>query len=192
MFEGDPVAFKVYENDTPISPRTTYRGAYRWLQSKQGEGVAFAALRGKHDAYKIRQDLDELDTEARGKRQVNRSMLEEHNNGFNPMSGDVVVYPCGTRHRISAVVKDWREGEMVGIVKVQTSVGGSWHWNGSGYMSFSGSLFLPIKAETLTWHGERAEVPAWFFHHEWSQANNSVNVTATVRVWHTTAELPPC
>lgn len=190
---GEPVAFKVFENDTPVSPRTTYRGAYHWLQDRSGDGVAFAALRGKHDVYTVRQDLDEIDTDLLERRQLTRSMLNEHNGGFNPMSGDVVAYPCGTWHRIAEVIKDYDQDENGKIAKVQTSKGGSWHWGASGYMSMSGSLFRPIAAETLTWTiGEYAEVAAWFFHHGHSGAGRDVNVTAKVRVWHTTAELPSC
>jgi hypothetical protein len=79
----------------------------------------------------------------------------------------------GAIRRISYV---WPDG-------CQTSDGGSWYL-GSTYMSFSGSLYSPIAPELLTDSGETQLARAWFFHHDWAQAHNGVDVYVNVRVYH--------
>jgi hypothetical protein len=130
---------------------------------------------------------DDVDLELVAKRQLNRAMLDEHNNSFSPSQGDVVIFPDGQKRRISHVWTDENDKPR----SVQTSNGGSFHWSASGYMSFSGSLFTGIPADTLTWDvAEYANVKAWIFHHDLMSAHRSVDATARVRVWRTTVSAP--
>ena len=101
------------------------------------------------------------DLELVAKRQASRELLEQDNQAFNPLCGDVVVFPGGERLRIS-YVRD-RGEQPSGI---QTSHRGSWYWVDTGHMDFSGALLVPIPADTFTYEGEHAEVAAWFFHHD--------------------------
>ncbi len=128
---------------------------------------------------------DATDLELAVQRQAKRDSLEGLNNQFNPLCGDVVIFPTGERYRISYV---WsQDGQPHGI---QTSDTGRWYWSDSGDMSFSGTLFDSIPAATLNDAGERDSVPAWIFHHDRMSAHRSVDVTALVRVWTTTAAVP--
>jgi signal peptidase I len=133
---------------------------------------------------------DELDLELAAKRQINREML--YDNRPEPLEGDVVQFTDGTRYRVSHAIRhyDYEDGGEGHLHGVQTTKGGSFHWNTSGGMSYSGSLFKPIPADTFTFHGETAPVRAWIFHHDKVSAHRSVDVTARVRVWHTTAPVP--
>lgn len=136
---------------------------------------------------------DRIDLELAAKRQASRELLELYNQGFNPLCGDVVVFPRGERLRISYV---WDRGEQPS--EIQTSHQGNWYWADKGHMDFSGALLVPIPADTFAHEGEHAEVAAWFFHHDLTLAQkhdlkctrNSVDVIARVRVWRTTADLP--
>lgn len=134
---------------------------------------------------------DDTDQELVAKRQLNREMLDEHRNCFNPLEGDVVIFPDGTHTRISHVWRDYTNDTDGKPDSIQTSHGGSFHWSASGYMSFSGGLMSSIPAATLSWDvAEYAQVPAWIFHHDHRGAGRGVDVTARVRVWRTTAPLP--
>lgn len=128
---------------------------------------------------------DDKDLELVSKRQASRELLEQKNQGFNPLCGDVVIFPGGDRLRISYV---WdREGQPNGI---QTSHGGRWYWADTGEMDFSGSLLVSIPADTLTYAESHTDVAAWIFHHDLASAHRGVDVVAHVRVWRTTADLP--
>ena len=97
-----------------------------------------------------------------------------------PLQGDVIRFADGTERRISHVWPD----------SIQSATGGSYHFARSGHMSYSGSLFVGVPADSLTLTDETAQVPAWFFHHGWAKAHNGVNVVATVRVWQSSADAP--
>lgn len=128
---------------------------------------------------------DDKDLELVSKRQASRELLEQKSQGFNPLCGDVVIFPGGDRLRISYV---WdREGQPDGI---QTSRGGRWYWVDTGEMDFSGSLLVSIPADTLTYAESRTDVAAWIFHHDLASAHRGVDVVAHVRVWRTSADLP--
>lgn len=103
----------------------------------------------------------------------------------------MVIFPDGTWTRISHVWRDYDNDQGGNPAQIQTSRDGSWHWSASGHMSFSGGLLSSIPADTLTWDvSNYAMVKAWIFHHDRVSAHRSVDVTARVRVWHTTAPLP--
>jgi hypothetical protein len=128
------------------------------------------AVRYYHDRrMKGIEGLDERDA----------AILAERQAGFDtvtgPRVGDIVRMADGAIRRISYV---WPDG-------CQTSDGGSWYL-GSTYMSFSGSLYSPIAPELLTDSGETQLARAWFFHHDWAQAHNGVDVYVNVRVYSCT------
>lgn len=128
---------------------------------------------------------DATDLQLVSNRQANRELLEQNNQGFNPLCGDVVLFPGGERLRISYV---WdRDGHPSGI---QTSRGGRWYWADTGEMDFSGSLLVSIPADTLTYAEAHADVAAWIFHHDLASAHRGVDVVVHVRVWRTTADIP--
>lgn len=99
---------------------------------------------------------------------------------LEPLQGDVIRFADGIERRISHVWPD----------SIQSATGGSYHFSRSGHMSYSGSLFVGVPAESLTLTDETAEVRAWFFHHGWAKAHNGIDVTAPVRVWQSTADAP--
>lgn len=127
---------------------------------------------------------DAVDLDLAAQRQAKRDDLAGLNNHANPLCGDVVIFPTGDRLRISYV---WADGRTNGI---QTSAAGRWYWLGSGDMDFSGALYDGIPAASLSDAGEHDSVPAWIFHHDRASAHRSVDVTARVRVWTTTAAVP--
>lgn len=173
MFEGDPVAFAAYEDGKQVSPVLTKRQALRWVESNRDVSL--------RDALgMIGQALDEQDTAMRDTRQAARDALPR-----TPLEGDVVRFADGVEYRVSSV-----NGTLDGKQRIQTTAGGSFSWNSTGGMSYSGGLFSPFDADTMTLTDETADVPAWFFHHGNACAHNGVHVTARVRVWTTTAERP--
>lgn len=127
---------------------------------------------------------DAIDLNLAAQRQANRDALAGRNNAPTPLCGDVVIFPTGDRLRISYM---WTDGRTSSI---QTSSEGRWHWFESGDMDFSGALYDGIPAASLTDTGEHDSVPAWIFHHNRVSAHRSVDVTARVRVWTTTAAVP--
>ena len=170
-FAGEPSAFQVFDNGQPVTAVMTQRRCIDWIMRNDSIDATEAhnALYGVPGRYRIRQSLDERDTEAARARQAARDALT------GPQVGDSVTFPDGTRRWISHV---WPDG-------VQTSDGGSWYWLTSGDMSFSGRLHTSIATGTLTADGT-AEMSAWFFHHEHAAAHNRVTAKATVNAWRTT------
>lgn len=132
---------------------------------------------------------DDVDLELVAKRQFCRDCRAD--NLMEPMEGDVVQFSDGTRYRVSYAIRHYEDRDDAGRLHgVQTTNGGRFYWCASGGMSYSGSLFRPIPADTFTYHGESADVRAWIFHHDLMSAHRGVDVTASVRVWHTTAPVP--
>lgn len=177
MFEGDPAAFAVFEGDEQISPILTQQQAWSWLERNHGVGP-MDARRGR-TKFRIGQALDERDTESLTTRQTKRDAMPAV-----PAEGDVVEFSDGERYRVSY---EWTGDNGQ---RVQTTKGGSFYWGDTGSMSYSGSLISPIAGDTMTLTDETADVPAWFFHHQFACAHNGITVTARVRVWRTTAERP--
>ncbi|ORW08447.1 MULTISPECIES: hypothetical protein [Mycolicibacter] len=129
---------------------------------------------------------DEKDLALLAERQRNRDTLAAEHDGFNPLCGDVVEFPTGEQLRISHV---W-PGADGAAASIQTSRGGSWYWSNTGDMSFSGSLYTAIPAESLSPTGKTATVDTWIFHHDLMSAHRGVAVTAQVLMWATAANAP--
>lgn len=127
---------------------------------------------------------DAIDLDLAAERQAKRDVLAGRNGLLNPLCGDVVIFPTGDRLRISYV---WTDGRSNSI---QTSSAGRWYWLEGGDMDFSGALYDGISAASLTETGEYDSVPAWIFNHNRASAHRSVDVTARVLVWTTTAAVP--
>ena len=102
-----------------------------------------------------------------------------------PRVGDYVEFANGVTRRISHVW-DFQDGSTV---TVQTSAGGSYYL-GHGYVSFSGSLYRAVSAETLTRTGEERDGDVWLFHHDCAQAHNGVNLSIAFRVYRSSVEAP--
>lgn len=114
-----------------------------------------------------------------------------------PRVGDFVEFADGITRRISHVwAADWHEDN---IARCQTSDGGSFYLGGIGesmwhrlsggegdrgdaYVSFSGSLYESVKADTLKLAGSRNGA-VWVFHHEQWGAGRGVNGTMAFRVF---------
>lgn len=128
--------------------------------------------------------LDERDRVILEKRQ--RAFTETAVHG--PQAGEVVIFADGVKRRISHVWPGYTDDEgRIHQTQVQTSDGGSFYV-GEGYCSFSGSLYTPVPADTLTDTGEVETIPAWFFHHDWHTAHNGITVPLDVRVWQCSRE----
>ena len=95
-------------------------------------------------------------------------------------SGDFVRFADGTIRRVSHVWTD----EPVGI---QTSDNGSWYL-GNGYMSFSGGLFCPIPAASMTRTDETMSGACWFFHHDFAYRDNGIYTSIPCPVWNCSIE----
>lgn len=89
-----------------------------------------------------------------------------------PRVGDWVEFADGVTRRISYL---WPEG-------VQTSDGGSFYLD-RGSVSMSGSLYPTVPRESLTRTERSRPGSAWFFHHDYSAAGNSVEVSFPFRVY---------
>ena len=117
--------------------------------------------------------LDELD------RQLLKSRCESLNADEEIHEGDYVRFADGVERRVSFVTpSEW----LPDIDSVQTSEGGSWYL-GDGYCSFSGSLHLGVRRETLTLTEETKLGRVWFFHHDHARASNGVEVAIPFRVY---------
>lgn len=95
-----------------------------------------------------------------------------------PRVGDYVVFSDSVTRRISYI---WRD-EHGTAFDVQTSTGGSYYL-GKGYVSMSGSLFGPVKPETLVLTDEKRNGDVWFFHHDFHEAHNGVGAVMPFRVF---------
>lgn len=116
-------------------------------------------------------------------------ILQERMEGLfkitKPVCGDWVIFADGKERRIS-YIWDWSDEEDT---HVQTSDGGSWYFGGD-YCSFSGSLYVSVPGSTLTDTGTRRDGWCWFFHHDWAQAHNGVDVEVPFRVWRCSLPAP--
>jgi hypothetical protein len=134
-------------------------------------------------------EADERDLELAVRRQLHREMLGD--NACEPLEGDYAQFGDGTRHRVAYAWRRRPNWDHRGVLdSVQAARVGSFYWQPSGRMSYSGSLFRAIPAELFRWHGERADAPCWLFHHDVHSAGRGVDVTARVRIWHTSAPVP--
>lgn len=86
--------------------------------------------------------------------------------------GDFVRFADGATRRVSYL---WPHG-------AQTSDGGSYYL-GHGYVSMSGSLYSPVKLDTLTLTRETRPGAVWFFHHDHFTAHNGVHANIPFRLY---------
>ena len=129
-------------------------------------------MRGQLDVQ-----LDERDQEIYRERQLGLD------NRRHADVGDWVEFANGVTRRISHV---WRFEPTT----AQTSDGGSYYLGNDGSVSFSGSLYRGVDIKTLTFTGEFRPASVWFFHHNWMEAHNGVDVMADFRVYRSTADAP--
>lgn len=100
---------------------------------------------------------------------------------FGPSVGDYVDFADGVTRRISHC---WTFGDPT----VQTSDGGSFYLDRSGYCSFSGGLHPGVAMDTLTLTGAGREGAVWFFHHDYTTAGGGVHTSMPFAVY--TCSLP--
>src|SRR4051812_27516804 len=90
------------------------------------------------------------------------ALLRQHE---YPDCGDFIRFTDGITRRVSHVYPpDW--GDMAGV---QTSDGGGFYL-GPGFVSFSGSLYVPVPMTSLTLTEETASGRVWVFHHDFRGA----------------------
>lgn len=100
--------------------------------------------------------------------------VSQWNERKGPRVGDFVRFTDGSLHRFTY---DWHDG-------LQTAPAGSGsYYLGSNFMSYSGSLDPRIGNEDLRPTNETMEGRAWFFHHDWAEADNAVYVNVPCRVF---------
>jgi hypothetical protein len=122
-------------------------------------------------------ELDEQDQEIYRERQLGLD------NRRSPGIGDWVEFADGVTRRISHV---WDFAPTT----AQTSADGSFYLSNDGSVSFSGSLYPGVDIKTLTFTGEFRPASAWFFHHNWMEAHNGIDVMADFRVYRSTEKAP--
>jgi len=121
----------------------------------------------------IATQLDERDSAILAERVASIDALD------GPRVGDYVRFADGIERRASFVTpKEW----LPDVDSVQTSYGGSWHL-GDGYTNFSGSLYMGVPRSSLTLTDEVKDGAVWFFHHDYWQAGNGVDVLVPFRVY---------
>lgn len=118
--------------------------------------------------------MDDRDLEILIDRQAKLSAIKEIK------QGDYVRFADGIERRVSHV---WYDGG------IQTSAGGSWYL-GEGYMSFSGSLFPIVPAETMRRTEEKKPGSAWFFHHDYAVRDGGIPVMVNCAVWECSEPAP--
>lgn len=108
-----------------------------------------------------------------------RAILAERQAAWNertgPRVGDFVRFPDGSMARFT---HDWGESIQISCTKY----GGSFYL-GHGYASYSGGLEPGIKKEFLVETNETEIGRFWFFHRDWAEAHNGVNVDLGCRVY---------
>jgi hypothetical protein len=100
--------------------------------------------------------------------------------------GDFIRFANGTIRRVSHVWTD-ENNQPDGVQTTMKDTGGSFYL-GDGYMSYSGGMWPSIPANTLTRAVELMDGRAWFFHHDYSQAHNGIDVNIPCPVWDCTLE----
>lgn len=98
-----------------------------------------------------------------------------------PRVGDFVEFADGTVRRISETWGDPPDR------RAQTSDGGNFYLGEHG-VSFSGSLYPAVPADSLTATGHTRPGAVWIFHHDHWRAHHGVHTTIPFRVY--TCELP--
>ena len=95
--------------------------------------------------------------------------------------GDFIRFPDGTIKRIAHVWTD--ENGKAEDIQPTTGSGDISFYLGDGYMSYSGGLDQSIGACKFTRTGETMKGRAWFFHHDYAQAHNGIDVMVDCPVW---------
>lgn len=104
-----------------------------------------------------------------------------------PRVGDFIDFANGETRRISHVWDaDWHDD---GIARLQTSKEGIGFYLGNGYVSFSGSLYTSLRADTLT-PKEMRHGLVWIFHHDLHRAGGAVHAKVQFRVFASNEEPP--
>lgn len=110
-----------------------------------------------------------------------REILSERIKAFNknegPRVGDYIQFSNGVTRRIAYI---WPGGPSERTI--QTSDSGNFYL-GNGFCEMSGSLFPSVPANTLTYSGEKRQGIVWFFHHNYREANNSVQASIAFRLY---------
>lgn len=109
----------------------------------------------------------------------------EYKKAPGPRVGHFVRFADGVERRISHVWSDEKDQP----ISIQTSADGSFYL-GTGYMSFSGSLYVGVPAATLRKTEGTKFGRAWFFHHDFRTADNAVHVDVECPIWDCSEPAP--
>lgn len=117
-----------------------------------------------------RTDLDDRDEDILFERVTRRARIK------GPRVGDFCILKSGEVRRFTF---DWDDGLQT-TVKDQA---GSFYFDASGHLDYSGSLDPVIKKANLTERVELREGACWFFHHNHPRAHNGVAAMIPCRVY---------
>ena len=94
-----------------------------------------------------------------------------------PQVGDFVRFSDGKLHRISHI---W---DNDGIAQTSDNSCGMSFYLDEGYATYSGGLFRGVSVYDMELSEETRDGKFWFFHHDWAEAHNGVDVSIPCRVW---------
>jgi len=117
-----------------------------------------------------RTDLDDRDEDILFERVTRRARIK------GPRVGDFCILKSGEVRRFT---HDWDDGLQI-TVKDQA---GSFYFDASGLLDYSGSLDPIIKKANLKERVELREGAVWFFHHNEHRAHNGVRALIPCRVY---------
>lgn len=112
-----------------------------------------------------------------------RARMEAKKRHHGPQVGDWLRYPNDDMRRFT---HHWGDG-----LQVASGTGdyGSFYFDDSGLMSYSGGLDPSIPTKTIKATDQTAPARAWFFHHDHRRGHNGVTVSVEVPVWELMQEV---
>ncbi len=97
-------------------------------------------------------------------------------------AGDVIRFNDGKLARMAHVWDD--------CIQPTIHINSGSFYVGEGYMSYSGGLESSIPMDKFTRTNETIPARAWFFHNDWAQAHNGIDVMIDCPVWECDAPAP--